>query len=505
MPDEKNPPTTCEPCAPALSDLENRRIRTAADLVRFLDDLDERMEDISTSYKAALCSAYTGSADVEFASLEERLLAITTDRNLLEFVKHWIPLTEVPTVVRRLTLWKGELEKTQVEFDHAILHAYQACQGHLQNYTWEEGEHRLSLAELGQQLQTAEDSNIRDRIQSALVDFTRRFGGDFEALALRRNQSAVQFGYPDYRSLHLGPLEMDARSARTGLDDLLRLTDAAYRAWLDEVSTQIGRKPRPSDLQYAIVHSYDPAWNDRIPSRSIQALMMERLGEVGLDLGRLPLTSRPADIPSTAIPVSIPSDVRLLVGPANGIQALVRLAREYGKALYFAHVDASCYAFKSVPEVLLEIGASLAAEVLLAPPALARLGLDGPTIQGMLRYMELNDVFHARVFAAVSGFELRWYTETEHADETWRTEVKRALGVDGDTDWASQSLLVTKPFHALPTALACRHLPAMRERLAQLSEKERMAFLIEHLFVHGSDMPWAEVIRDFLAGQEVQA
>ncbi len=499
MPDEKNPPTTCEPRAPTLPEMGNNHVRTSADLVRFLDELDERMEDISTCYKAALFSAYAGSSEVEFTSLEERLLAITTDRNLLEFVKHWIPLTRDRKTLRRLVLWRGELEKTQVEFDHTILHAYQACQSHLRDYTCAEGEQNLSLVELSRRLQSEESPDARDRTQGALVEFTRRYGGDFEALALRRNRSAINFGYTDYPSLHLNQLEIDGASARKGLDELLELTESVYRRWIEDVSKRIGRMPRPADLQFAIVNSYNPAWNDLFSSQSIQTLMVDRLGEAGLDMDRLPLATQPAEIPSTAIPVGIPNDIRLLVGPSGGLQALVRLAREYGKALYFAHVDASCYTLRSVPEVLLEIGAALAADVLLAPPALGSLVRDESVVQNVARYMELSDVFHARVFAAVSGFELRWYAETEHADETWRNEVNSALCVEADADWASQSLLVAKPFHALPTALAYRNLPAMKRRLAQVPEKKQMEFLIERLFVHGSEVPWPDIIRDFLA------
>lgn len=492
----------CPADPPDTLNFEHGRIRTDTDLAAFLDDVDDRVEDISTSYKESLWRTYFGEEAEDFKQLEERLLTITTSHNLLEFMKHWRLRTADPVCRRRLEVWQHELEKTQVEFDHRIHGSYSSYVQLMRDFRFERGSDSFSLEELLYRLATEPDAAERAWSQMGLVEFSAKAAPVLMELVRARNESAVNFGYQDYPSLGLAYLDVDWKEARESFDEFCTSTHAEYETIRQEAAANLHLKEwLPSDLLWVSHALYDASLDTAVPFAVAAESILRFVKGLGADLDHLAISTReaPSEFSAMTIPISVPDDIRIMIPNADGYRRAVLLGREYGRALYYASVDQSCYALRGVNEILLETCAGLFGDA-VAEPALWR---DDPSradsAKAFHRYHRGQTLLETRIFMALSEFEVRVYTESASPDGLWQEIVSRYLGFENvQTDWAAQNILVTRPFYALQLALARVLARRIGGRVADLNENDRMKFLTQHVFRHGNRIPWRDVVANTL-------
>lgn len=475
-------------------DFAHGGIRDERGLSGFLDDVDDRVEDLAMAYKEALWRVYTGEENAEFGPLEEKLMAITTSQPLLDFVKHWQPLTTDESNRRRLTVWRHELEKTQIDLDPDIQSAYRAYLELSGRFRHDTPAGPLTLDELNERLTTEGDDALRRTFQQGLTAFSNEASGAFLALCKTRNAAAARLGYASYAQLVFAYLDVDWKSAKEWFDEYLADTGNVFGRLREEATARWRLTGwNPSDLPYVSANLFDPAWDAALHFEHAAEELLRRLTAMEADWTPISTREAPPGMPCLTIPICIPTDIRMMISRGDGFRHASVMAREYGRALYYAGVDQHCYSLRGVNEILLEAGAS----VLSTLPCETDFWGAGRTEKAAVfrRFVEDQNVLETRIYMALAEFETRMYTETAEPDAVWQDAMGRCLAFDHvDSDWAAQNVFIARPFYAMQMALSRLVELRIRAALRSVPGSGMLNYLSDHIFRYGNEIPWRLVV-----------
>lgn len=469
-------------------------IRDERSLTGFLDDVDDRVEDLAVAYKEALWRAYTGEENADFGPLEEKLMAITTSQALLDFVKHWQPLTTDETNRRRLTVWRHELEKTQIDLDPEIQAAYRAYLEVSGRFRYDTPSGPLTLDELNGRLTTEGDAALRMTFQRGLTTFSNEASGAFLTLCRTRNEAAARLGYASYAQLVFAYLDVDWNATKKWFDEYLTGTGQVFDRLRDEATARWRLTGwNPSDLPFVSANLFDPAWDADLHFEHAAEELLRKLTAMGADWTAISTREAPPGLPCLTIPICIPADIRMMISRGDGFRHASVMAREYGRALYYAGVDQRCYSLRGVNEILLEAGASVLSSL---PCETGFWGADHNEKAAVFRrFVEDQNVLETRIYMALAEFETRMYTETAEPDAVWQEAMARSLAFDHvDSDWAAQNVFIARPFYALQMALSRLVEMRVRAALRAVPESGILKYLSDHIFRHGNEIPWRLVV-----------
>ncbi|RKG96147.1 peptidase M3 [Corallococcus carmarthensis] len=337
-----------------------------------------------------------------------------------------------PVAVRRITLVR-ELIATQVEESLALPAADAVVALEARSHIPAD-DTTLSLAQALSQLPREPHRARRALLERGAGNFlweNRGAYGDRRDAAL---QAAEVLGFPDYPALRQDVTGIDTTKLAQAAEETLRRTEDAYRDVLAYVLRKLeptlrplpGGEARRHDVQHALRAPWMDAHfrrEDTVPA------VMRWLSDWGLHPeagGRIRLDdeARPgkASRPFVAA-VRVPHEIRLVLQPRSGMDALGDLLHELGHAWHLAHVDADA------PMELRRLGDASVTEayaatferLLLSPPWLKRyLGLASGTTKDVVRMGAFQALAVLRRHCAKLSYELSLSTKgasTDRADE----------------------------------------------------------------------------------------
>ncbi len=333
-----------------------------------------------------------------------------------------------PVALRRITLVR-ELIATQVEESLALPAADAVVALEARSHIPAD-DTTLSLAQALSQLPREPSRSRRALLERGAGNFLWENRGPYGDRRDAALQAAETLGFPSYPALRQDVTGIDAGKLAGAAEETLKHTEDAYRDVLAYVLRKLeptlrplpGGEARRHDVQHALRAPWMDAHfrrEDTVPA------VMRWLSDWGLHPeagGRIRLDdeARPgkASRPFVAA-VRVPDDIRLVLQPRSGMDALGDLLHELGHAWHLAHVDADA------PMELRRLGDASVTEayaatferLLLSPPWLKRyLGLPSSTTKDVVRLAAFQALAVLRRHCAKLSYELSLTTKGASAD-----------------------------------------------------------------------------------------
>lgn len=355
------------------------------------------------------------------------------------------------------------------------------------------------------------DGARRAALERAWVEAARRQGeGEGERWS-RIAAAAGAIGYPSLLALaaELRGEPVEALSALA--ESVLAATDAAYREVLGAVAraeagqnlAELRARDVPRLLRAGEAARVFPA--ARAPTDvadTLAALGLALAGRAGvvLDLG-----TRPGKDPrALAVPVEVPSDVRVSSAPQAGAAALRALLHEMGVAAYYTHVTTKPLEFRRLGAVTAETWGGLFEDLAGDPGWLGeRTGLVESHVAFLVRSAVARRLHQARTLAARILVEVARAGAPERAGAAARPILERAFAHGVEPEELELFLLDADPL--LEAADELRALLLAAQAQALLAEKAdgpwwrsaASGAWLEAAFADGSRLAPADLARSF--------
>ena len=235
---------------------------------------------------------------------------------------------------------------------------------------------------------------------------------------MAENQLAADLSYANYWDMIVRHSE--CFSAETSFADLatsiVAATQSDYEAWIEEAlggAAETG--PEQADFIHAVGRFAPADLDELLTADNVVKAGLAMIELMGFDLDRIPIRTEQVghNIPSMAIAVAIPSDVRLLVGRTQGLRGLEQFAREMGRALHHAHIFQNHYMLRGLNGTVLETTAQVFRHVVTSEIGLAVPELADQQLEGLNRYNRLSNAMHTRIFLTLCSFQREIYNNPQ--------------------------------------------------------------------------------------------
>jgi len=270
-------------------------------------------------------------------------------------------------------------------------------------------------------------------------------------LAQKQAESEKQvraLGYPSYEALAARMRDADLDALAKQAEAVLSGTEALYtKAMADAVHRELSldlKDMRRADIP-RFFHS--SAVQSAFPADQMMPRFTQLLAEMGIDLAKLKITIDARDLPhknprAVCFPIVVPTDVRLSIKPAGGVDDYAQLYHEGGHALHFASTTTPVWEFQQLGNATVTESYAFLFEDRLEDPAyLAELGMTGELLKGYVRSAAVKKLYMLRRYAAKVLFEEAWHGPNPlHGDALkakYRELLTRAYGfplTDVDAD-----------------------------------------------------------------------
>lgn len=469
-------------------------------IIRFIYDFEDQLEELSIRYKNELWDWYGGKPGSRLKELENQMLSVMTNTALLQQIEASEPHAD-DFQKRKLFLLKTEIRRTLIEQNADVLNTIQRIQEALRHSVRTNGGEDISILDLNRRLSVEADSGQRRELYQSIGRFSETLIPAWKELIHLRNQAARSRGYADYADYKMTTAEITPER----FDDILQAqewaSDTTYAAWVEEALCATGAPDlMPSDFQYLYRQFSVTRDRFRFPPETARQAVWDGLEAMGFSLEDSGMVTADAgeDFPSLVIPVRIPTDIRMFVGSAPEWDAFTAMIREYGRALHYCYISQNGYILKGVSPALSNAVAELFAEMLIQKPLLDTLGI--ADAEAVLRYYRISETLQLRMMMTLAAFERFLYTgDPDEAAERWVTLTGRYLRFAGTdkTDWCLQQSLLSRPFSATEWVLAHTIKSQLYERLRHSDRNAWGAILKTHLLEWGSALPWYALLDRF--------
>ncbi len=299
----------------------------------------------------------------------------------------------------------------------------------------------VPLREVPALLAAESDALRRRSIAAAAAPVSARLGPLAQAREEKLSAAARALGWESTLAL-AADLRGAAPDALARLaSSVLARTENLYRSLLDDLAR------RDLSLSFDSLRAHDlprlllPAADEEtFPAARAFDDATAAIAGLGLDLGRqrpirIGTTARPEKSPRPlALPVEVPTDVRLSSAPAGGLDAVGAILHELGAAEFYAHVTSPVMEFRRLgPSAIPEAWAQLVEGIAETPEWLASRGLGGERLRDALQAGAARRLHAVRSAAARVLLEVERAKAPARTGEIWAAVSARAFGHAGDS------------------------------------------------------------------------
>jgi hypothetical protein len=471
-----------------------------------LDELEQRLDHLDEAYADCQWRMHFGQTrGRELGRLEaarSALLLSDQRREIWRQCESW-PLD--PLLARRMRLLSRRFRWAEIESLPQVYQLRNRIDRAMISFHPQVAAASVSRVERSGILRRHPDRNRRREAWLATKPLASHIEADLRELLRQRQRLAQARGYADFATWALDMSGLSRPWVEDFFDELRRLTDTPYRAWLTEVAQRLAVPDglRPWDLAFAAeqgVSLPESAFPENGALEAVQAVAK------GLGLGEAAegVWVGVADLPYAALCYGVrpPQDVRVLLNRRNGHAHYDVLFHEFGHALHWRSLRPMSPVMRWESPPFNEAMASLWERLILEPEWLWEGNVTPDRVAEYRTGWAKRAVYRLRSRIAQATFEYQAYQDLD-GDLTalYRDIYAEHLGVpyDETPGWAHNPFWTSHPVYVqnyvIGEAVASQILAALKRRFGRLIGKPPVgAWLAEHCYASGALLPWTDRI-----------
>jgi hypothetical protein len=449
-----------------------------------LDELEKCLEGVDEAYADCQWRTHFGQTNgSELERLEATRSALLLSGQIRELWRRCEGWPFDPLLARRATLLSRRVRWAEIESSPQVYRLRNRIDRAIISFHPQIAAASVSRVERSAVLRRHPDRNRRREAWLATKPLASHIEADLRQLLRQRQNLAWRHGYDDFVSWALDMSGLSHPWIEGFFDELRRLTDAPYRAWLAEVSGRLALPDglRPWDLAFAAEQGLSLPEGAFPRDGALKAVKAVAKG-LGLEEAAEGVWVGVADIPYAALCYGVrpPQDVRVLLGRRNGRAHYDVLFHEFGHALHWRSLRPMSPVMRWESPPFNEAMASLWERLVFEPEWL----LDGRVAP--------DQVTEFQAYQALDGGDLTALFRDIHEEH---------LGVPYDEipGWAHNPFWTSHPVYVqnyvIGEAVASQILAALRRRFGRLIDNPQVgAWLAEHCYASGALVPWTDRI-----------
>jgi hypothetical protein len=484
----------------------------------FLADFETKIEDLDARWLLAVWRQASGARGVNFDPFIREYQSVYT-QDLLERLESMQQIPDVDSVgQRRLNLWRYVAEHELV--DSALASQRTELRDDITNYRFQHQQRDYTPSQITTKILRGEqDREVRRKAWNSLAQLSQQMAPKMRKLLLQTNTYWQERGYKNANAPRLQVLGASEAVVRQVIASIDVATRSAAQSLLKEYKTILGYEITMSDWLFAVTqipHSFHQIFRDDIPGSCLK----KTYKTLGIDLDHLPIqfAGSSAIHGISCNTVRIPNDILISHGTISGARAYLKLFRMFGKACYFANINADLsYAFRRyAPQMLAEGFATLSSWLLWEHNWLDEFA-NSPADQiiEFSQQMKNSELLKLRYYSSLALFEMDAYellaedpkADLADLDLIYRQHMESFLFVplSDQMVWAADPWLIDRqgrPLFAksvLGLAVAATLVEYLHEKGASLFSEDFGKLFQSNLVRQGASSDWLEKLQRMTA------
>lgn len=490
------------------------KVRTEAELVRFLDDLEAEQLLLTDATTTEAYYQWKGEAHHFTTAFARFLTDFQTRRDYAAIIERWRGKVADSTVARRLELLHRDFLVSRADPRLAIALADQqtALQDTVTAFRFDLRGMKLTLTAVSALLDTSSDRSLREAAFRARPQVSAHTRAPIERAMSLIDRIGRQEGFANGAAAGLVQTGLETEQVLRDLDAFEVSTRPAYAALLERARRELGvERLEPWDVDYWLHLQETAAGTDAWPKSEGLARLKELMGGIGYAVDSLPIDVKIWEVPTGGItfPTRPPFEARLLTNPFPGAEFYETLFHEYGHAVNAVLIRSD------LPPGFIRgddtpLGEGLAET--LGHLAYDRHWLERAAHQSPERAAALERVgkmelllWLRRTIASNAYFEITHYVHpAAHLDSLYSASYRRFVGFDlPAADYVgTRDMFATGPLYfqsyLYANMVAAQLREAMREQFGveDLTAERRVAgWMTANFYAPGASIPWPEKVR----------
>lgn len=481
-----------------------KNIQTQAELVQFLDNLEERLEKLGNRLSELSFEKFVDKQPKpEMAELDKQRAAIMLDPALKELVDSWLPKADDNLLARRLQAWSDSLLSAQVSARDDIMQLTRSVGDRIISHRYAVGDERVDLGTLRGIIRSNPDRELRKTAWLAYSELSQDLAEDMLALVKLRNQAAQAAGYATYVDMLLELNGMQTAEVEAILHELTEATEGKYQSIITAGAAKFGiEEVQPWDIQYVLEQAGDVP-NQYFPKEKILPALYDWAKLMNIDLQELGISHHTLDIPYNGLCMGLNRrDIRILGNPTDGYAYYRTAFHEVGHGLHSVLKEVDSMVLRRESGIFTEGLAEVFGYIAQHPDWLAHMGLNEKEAEQALQGSIGPQFHYLRQRTSFCLFEYEMYKNPDQdLDELFaRTEASILGGaLDKTRRWAANAWYVNYPVYwqnyVLADVIASQVHHHLEAEIGSLYNcPAAFEFVRSQYIAQGGLVPWLEKI-----------
>lgn len=481
-------------------------VRDEDELRKFLDDLENRLENIEVEYGETLWKKYLREPCGDLNEIERKRSKILLKDEYFQIIKEWKSKVQDVLLTKRLRALERIFLGERIEALPDVFSARNKInEEHIAFKPLVFGK-RMDRTDVYEILRKEPDATKRKVAWESFSELSRKIENDVAELMKLRNKHAEELGYETYVEYALSQILVDKDELLKLFNKLDELTRTPVHEVLKEVKEKLGIESlEPWDISYVMDQFVKPP-DEHFPKDLILSKIKGLVKSWGLNPDDLPILIKEADIPfgGLCFGIKIPTDIRIVFNPRDGHRFYTTLFHEYGHALHGCFINQPSYALKVEVGCFAE-GMARIMEHFTSDYEWLRenTSLSDNEIKRFTKAQKALRLLRIRNLIGASVFEYQTYENPDQDLNKLLSKIRAKYMFVSENEtpqWAAQSIYTTHPIYVqnyvLAEMIAAQTIEYLKEKYGNLlNNAQVLKFLKENYYGPGGSVDWPEKVR----------
>ncbi len=489
-------------------------IRTEADLVRFLDDLEAQQWALDRAATMEVYAQWKGLPNHRAEAMNRLNNELSTRRDYAKVIDQWKGRVKDSTLARRLQVEANYFLAAKADPALAVRlgELQTAIQDTFRQFRFQFDGKALTQTQLAIIIQTTADRATRRRAFETIPTLGATTAPLIRQAMAMTDRIGRQEGFPSGAASQLSLSGLTPTQVLRDLTSFEQATRPTYEALLARIARDLKiDKVEAWDLDYWFHQQEQQVSADAYPTDQAMQRIRALATGMGFNVDSLPITVTIYDVPTggVAFPIRPAYEARLLSNPFPGGRFYSTLFHEYGHTLHAVLIrpDLPLSLLSADPQPATEGLGETLGHFAFDRRFLARVGGVNPEQAAALeRLGKLQQLLWLRRTIGANAYaEVQAYLDlTANFDSIYTDSYRRFVGVDlPPGDYAStRDLFGTVPLYYPAYLYANMFATQLREAMRKefgtddLSQEPRVAgWLTRNFYGPGQSIPWMDKVR----------
>lgn len=489
-------------------------IRTEADLVRFLDDLEAQQWALDRAGNLEAYAQWKGLPNHQALAMNRLNNELSTRRDYAKVIDQWKNRVRDSTLARRLQVQANYFLAAKADPALAVRlgELQTAIQDTFRQFRFQFDGKALTQTQLAIIIQTTADRATRRRAFETIPTLGATTAPLIRQAMAMTDRIGRQEGFPSGAASQLSLSGLTPTQVLRDLTSFEQATRPTYEALLARIARDLKiDKVEAWDLDYWFHQQEQQVSADAYPTDQAMQRIRALATGMGFNVDSLPITVTIYDVPTggVAFPIRPAYEARLLSNPFPGGRFYSTLFHEYGHTLHAVLIrpDLPLSLLSADPQPATEGLGETLGHFAFDRRFLARVGGVNPEQAAALeRLGKLEQLLWLRRTIGANAYaEVQAYLDlTANFDSIFTDSYRRFVGVDlPPGDYAStRDLFGTVPLYYPAYLYANMFATQLREAMRKefgtddLSQEPRVAgWLTRNFYGPGQSIPWMDKVR----------